>query len=64
MPLWANRELGFSKKHGVDLEIIMIQAGTPNIQAILGKSLQLTQTAATSALLAATQGAPLSIVAT
>jgi ABC-type nitrate/sulfonate/bicarbonate transport system substrate-binding protein len=42
----------------------MIQAGTPNIQAILGGSLQLTQTAATSALLAATQGAPLSIVAT
>jgi len=64
LPLWANRELGFSKKHGVDLEIIMIQAGTPNIQAILGNSLQLTQTAATSALLAATQGAPLSIMAT
>jgi ABC-type nitrate/sulfonate/bicarbonate transport system substrate-binding protein len=64
LPLWTNRELGFSKKHGVELEIIMIQAGTPNIQAILGGSLQLTQTAATSALLAATQGAPLSIVAT
>jgi len=64
LPLWINRELGFSKKHGADLEIIMIQAGTPNIQAILGNSLQLTQTAATSALLAATQGAPLSIMAT
>ena len=64
LPLWVNRELGFSKKHGVDLEIIMIQAGTPNIQAILGNSLQLTQTAASSALLAAIQGAPLSIVAT
>jgi NitT/TauT family transport system substrate-binding protein len=56
--------LGFSKKHGVDLEIIMIAAGTPNIQAILGGSLQLTQTAASSALLAAIQGAPLAIVAT
>jgi ABC-type nitrate/sulfonate/bicarbonate transport system substrate-binding protein len=64
LPLWVNRELGFSKKHGVDLEIIMIQAGTPNIQAILGNSLQLTQTAASSALLAAVQGAPLAIVAT
>ena len=64
LPLWVNRELGFSKKFGVDLEIIMIQAGTPNIQAILGNSLQLTQTAASSALLAAIQGAPLSIVAT
>jgi len=64
LPLWINRELGFSKKHGVDLEIIMIAAGTPNIQAILGGSLQLTQTAASSALLAAVQGAPLAIVAT
>jgi NitT/TauT family transport system substrate-binding protein len=64
LPLWVNRELGFSKKYGVNLEIILIQAGSPNIQAILGNSLQLTQTAATSALLAATQGAPLSIVAT
>src|SRR5262245_20224916 len=64
LPLWVNRELGFSKKYGLDLEIIMIQAGTPNIQAILGGSLQVTQTAATSALLAATQGAPLAIVAT
>jgi NitT/TauT family transport system substrate-binding protein len=64
LPLWVNRELGFSKKHGVELEIIMIQAGTPNIQAILGGSLQLTQTAASSALLAAVKGAPLAIVAT
>lgn len=64
LPLWVNRELGFSKKHGVDLEIIMIAAGTPNIQAILGGSLQLTQTAASSALLAAIQNAPLAIVAT
>src|SRR4026209_2000517 len=64
LPLWVNRELGFSKRYGVDLEIIMIAAGTPNIQAILGNSLQLTQTAASSALLAAVQGAPLAIVAT
>jgi NitT/TauT family transport system substrate-binding protein len=64
LPLWVNRELGFSKKYGVDLEIIMIAAGTPNIQAILGNSLQLTQTAASSALLAAIQAAPLAIVAT
>ena len=46
LPLWANREFGFSKKYGVDLEIILIQAGSPNIQALVGGSLQLTQTAA------------------
>src|SRR5262249_40301065 len=32
LPLWVNKELGFSKKYGVDLEIILIQAGSPNIQ--------------------------------
>jgi len=64
LPLWVNRELGFSKKHGVDLEIILIQAGSPNIQALVGGSLQLTQTAASSAVIGATQGAPVLIVAT
>ena len=64
LPLWVNTELGFSKKYGVDLEIILIQAGSPNIQALLGGSLQLTQTAASSAVIGATQGAPVVIVAT
>src|SRR5262245_28559554 len=64
LPLWVNKELGFSKKHGVDLEIILIQAGSPNIQALLGGSLQLTQTAASSAVIGAARGAPVVIVAT
>ena len=64
LPLWVNRELGFSKKYGVDLETILIQAGSPNIQALVGGSLQLTQTAASSAVIGATQGAPVVIVAT
>src|ERR1051325_5257919 len=51
LPLWVNKEFGFSKKYGVDLEIILIQAGSPNIQALLGGSLQLTQTAASSAVI-------------
>ena len=64
LPLWVNKELGFSKKYGVDLEIILIQAGSPNIQALLGGSLQLTQTAASSAVIGAVRGAPVVIVAT
>lgn len=64
LPLWVNKELGFARKYGVDLEIILIQAGSPNIQALLGGSLQLTQTAASSAVLAAVRGAPVVIVAT
>jgi len=64
LPLWVNKELGLSKKYGVDLEIILIQAGSPNIQALLGGSLQLTQTAASSAVIGAAKGAPVVIVAT
>ncbi|HEY7554975.1 MAG TPA: ABC transporter substrate-binding protein [Candidatus Binatia bacterium] len=64
LPLWVNKELGFSKKYGVDLEIILIQAGSPNIQALLGGSIQLTQTAASSAVIGASRGAPVVIVAT
>jgi ABC-type nitrate/sulfonate/bicarbonate transport system substrate-binding protein len=64
LPLWVNKELGFSKKYGVDLEIVLIQAGSPNIQALLGGSIQLTQTAASSAVLGAARGAPVVIVAT
>ena len=64
LPLWVNKELGFSKRYGVDLEIILIQAGSPNIQALLGGSLQLTQTAASSAVIGAARGAPVVIVAT
>ena len=58
LPLWVNKEFGFSKKYGVDLEIILIQAGSPNIQALVGGSLQLTQTAASSSVIAAARGAP------
>lgn len=64
LPLWVNKELGFYKKYGINLEIIMIAAGSPNIQALLGGSLQATQTAGSSAMLAAIRGAPVVIVAT
>ena len=64
LPLWVNKELGFSKKYGTELEIILIQAGSPNIQALLGGSLHLTQTAASSAVQGAVRGAPVVIVGT
>ena len=64
LPLWVNKEMGLYKKYGMDLEIILIGAGSPNIQALLGGSLQVTQTAGSSAMLAAMRGAPVVIVAT
>lgn len=42
LPLWVNKEMGLYKKYGIDLEIILIAAGSPNIQALLGGSLQVT----------------------
>lgn len=36
LPLWVNKEMGLYKKYGIDLEIILIAAGSPNIQALLG----------------------------
>jgi NitT/TauT family transport system substrate-binding protein len=64
LPLWVNREMGLYKKYGIDLEILLIGAGSPNIQALLGGSIQMTQTAGSSAMLAAMRGAPVVIVAT
>src|SRR6476661_2429656 len=43
LPLWINKEFGFSKKYGVDLEIILIQAGSPNIQALSAVTCKLPQ---------------------
>ena len=64
LPLWVNKEMGLYKKYGIDLELILIGAGSPNIQALLGGSIQMTQTAGSSAMLAAMRGAPVVIVAT
>jgi len=64
LPLWVNREMGLYRKYGIDLEILLIGAGSPNIQALLGGSIQMTQTAGSSAMLAAMRGAPVVIVAT
>src|SRR5262249_56564871 len=47
-PPWVNKEFGVSKKYGVDLEIILIQAGSPNNPAFAGGSPPLTQTGAFS----------------
>ena len=38
LPLWVNKEMGLYKKYGIDLEILLIAAGSPNIQALLGRS--------------------------
>ena len=64
LPLWVNKDLGLYKKYGIDLEILLIGAGSANVQALIGGSIQMTQTSASSGIIAAFRGAPVLIVAT
>jgi len=64
LPLWVNKEAGFYKKYGIDLEILLIGAGSANTQALIGGSIHMTQTSASSGILAALRGAPVVIVET
>ncbi|MBI4527612.1 MAG: ABC transporter substrate-binding protein [Deltaproteobacteria bacterium] len=64
LPLWVNKEAGIHKKYGIDLEILLIGGGSANLQALLGGSLHMTQTAASAAIQASSRGAPTVIVAT
>lgn len=34
LPLWINKEAGLYKKYGIDLEILLIGAGSANVQAL------------------------------
>ena len=64
LPLWVNKEAGLYKKYGIDLEILLIGAGSTNVQALIGGSIQMKQTSASSGILAAFRGAPVVIVET
>ena len=64
LPLWINREAGLAKKYGIDLEILFIGAGSLNMQALVGGSLQLSQNSASAAIQAALKGVPVVIIAT
>ncbi len=64
LPIWVNKEANISKKYGLDLEILLIGAGSLNMQALLGGSTQMSHNSASSAIQAALRGAPVVIVAT
>jgi len=64
LPLWVNREAGLAKKYGIDLEILLIGAGSLNMQALIGGSIQASQNSASAAIQAASKGAPVVIIAT
>ena len=64
LPLWLNREAGFAQKYGIDLEILLIGAGSLNMQALVGGSIQFSQNSASAAIQAALKGVPVVIIAT
>src|SRR5207245_9137158 len=51
LPLWVNKDMGCSKKYGVNKEIILIQEGSPKLRLLLDCSSQLTKTDASTAAL-------------
>lgn len=64
LPLWVNKDAGLAKKYGIDLEILLIAAGSLNMQALVGGSIQVSQNSASAAIQAALKGVPVVIIAT
>src|SRR5215813_8024153 len=62
LPLWVNREAGLAKKYGIDLEVLLIGAGSLNMQALVGGSIQLSQNSVSAAIQAALKGVPVVII--
>jgi len=63
LPLWVNKEIGISRKYGIELEPLLISGGALNMQALLAGSIQMSQNSAASAIQAALRGAPVVLVA-
>ncbi|SRR5581483_20503 len=63
LPLWVNKEIGISRKYGIELEPLMISGGALNMQALLAGSIRMSQNSAASAIQAALRGAPVVLIA-
>ncbi len=58
-PLYVARDMGFFKQQGLDLEFVELQSGATAQQAILGGSVDLTDSASTEVAAAVAKGVPL-----
>jgi NitT/TauT family transport system substrate-binding protein len=63
LPIWVNKEVGISRKYGIELEPLLIAGGALNMQALLAGSIEMSQNSASSAIQAALRGAPVVLVA-
>jgi ABC-type nitrate/sulfonate/bicarbonate transport system substrate-binding protein len=64
LPLWINKEIGISRKYGIDIEPLLVGGGSLNMQALLAGSIQLSQNSASSAIQSVLRGAPIVLIAT
>jgi ABC-type nitrate/sulfonate/bicarbonate transport system substrate-binding protein len=64
LPLWVSKELGISRKYGIEVEPLLIGGGSLNMQALIANSTQMSQNSASSAIQAALRNAPVVLVAT
>jgi ABC-type nitrate/sulfonate/bicarbonate transport system substrate-binding protein len=63
LPLWVNKEIGISRKYGIELETLLISGGALNMQALLAGSIRMSQNSAASAIQAALRGASVVLIA-
>ncbi|HXG51181.1 MAG TPA: ABC transporter substrate-binding protein [candidate division Zixibacteria bacterium] len=62
-PLWVAHDLGFFKRHGVDVQLLYIGGGSVVTQALLGGDVQFVRLGANAVIQASTRGADLKMVA-
>ncbi len=64
VPLWVTHEAALFKKYGLAADLILIEGGSTNIQALLANELQFANVAGSAPIQARMQGADVVIIAT
>ncbi len=63
VPLWVTQEAGLFKKHGLSVELVLIDGGSTNIQVLLANEVRFANVAGSAPILARAHGAKAVIVA-
>ncbi len=63
-PLWIAKETGLFEKHGVDIRLIYIRAGSPSISALVSGDVHVSSDPAAAVAIAGARGAPVVVIGT
>src|SRR5689334_13972339 len=63
-PLWIAKESGLYEKHGLDVKLVSIAAGSVSLTALLAGNVQLTTDSSSGVVSAVARGAPIITVST